>query len=62
MRSKARLDLLETQGALLLFGALPLSLVLTESWFWLSLAGVALMAAVYTTKGVRLLRAHRPMA
>ncbi|MFG3041518.1 hypothetical protein ACGFYZ_31910 [Streptomyces sp. NPDC048330] len=59
MRSKARLDLLETVGTLLLLGGLLLSVVLAEPWSWLSLAGLGLMAAVYAAKGVRLLRARR---
>ncbi|MEU6934454.1 hypothetical protein AB0A05_35635 [Streptomyces sp. NPDC046374] len=63
VRSKARFDLLETVGTLLLLGGLLLSLVVTESWFWLTLAGLALLAAVYAMKGVHLLRARRrPMA
>ncbi|MER5893308.1 hypothetical protein [Streptomyces sp. NPDC001876] len=59
VRSKARLDLLETVGSLLLFGGLLLSLLVAESWFWLTLVGFALMAVVYAVKGVHLLRARR---
>ncbi|MEU0276410.1 hypothetical protein [Streptomyces sp. NPDC006307] len=58
-RSKAHFDLLEIVGTLLLLGGLPLSLVVTESLFWLSLAGLALMTAVYVVKGVHLFRARR---
>ncbi|MFH8804614.1 hypothetical protein ACH4F6_34505 [Streptomyces sp. NPDC017936] len=61
-RVKARLDLLDVVGSLLLFGGLLLSLVVAEAWFWLTFAGFALMAAVYAVKGVHLLRARRPTA
>ncbi|MFF8837524.1 hypothetical protein [Streptomyces sp. NPDC015130] len=60
-RSEARLDLLETVGSLLLFGGLVLFLWVAESWVWISLAGFALMGAVYAVKGVRLLRARLPV-
>lgn len=59
VRFKARLDLLDAVGNLLLLGGLVLSLVVAESWFWLTFAGLALMAAVYAVKGVHLLRARR---
>jgi hypothetical protein len=59
VRSKARLDLMETVGSLLLFSGLLLSFVVAEYWFWLALAGFALMTAVYAVKGVHLLRARR---
>ncbi|MFJ2935381.1 hypothetical protein ACIO8G_21760 [Streptomyces sp. NPDC087219] len=64
VRSTARLDLLDTIGNLLIFGGLILSLVMSESWLWVGLAGFALVFAVYAVKGVRLLRArrHRPAA
>ncbi|MFE0452440.1 hypothetical protein ACFW2D_14305 [Streptomyces sp. NPDC058914] len=58
-RFKARLDLLDAVGNLLLLGGLLLSLLVAESWFWLAFAGFALMAAVYAVKGVYLLRARR---
>ncbi|MFF3320472.1 hypothetical protein ACFYV5_33935 [Streptomyces sp. NPDC003035] len=58
-RSKARLDLLDAVGNMLLLGGLTLGLVVAESWFWLSLAGFALVTAVYAVKGVHLLRARR---
>ncbi|WP_395358269.1 hypothetical protein ACHGLA_01050 [Streptomyces sp. YH02] len=58
VRSKARLDLLDTIGALLMFGSLMLSLV-TESWGWLGMTGFAVIVAVYAVKGVRLLRVRR---
>ncbi|MEU6977800.1 MULTISPECIES: hypothetical protein [unclassified Streptomyces] len=58
VRSKARLDLLETVGTLLLLGSLLLSLMVAESWSWLGLAGLVLMAGVYAVKGIRLLRAR----
>ncbi|MFD3582848.1 hypothetical protein [Streptomyces sp. NPDC058683] len=46
-------------GSLLLFGGMLLSLAVAESWFWLTFAGFALMAAVYAAKGVHWLRARR---
>jgi hypothetical protein len=63
VRFRARLDLLDVVGSLLLFGGVLLSLVVAESWFRLTFAGFALMAAVYAVKGVQRLRArHRPTA
>ncbi|WP_318212195.1 MULTISPECIES: hypothetical protein [unclassified Streptomyces] len=64
VRSKARLDLLDTVGALLMVSSLMLSLVVAESWVWLGLTGFAVIVAVYAVKGVRLLRTrrHRPTA
>lgn len=59
VRSKARLDLLDTISSLLLLSGLLLSLAVSESWFWLTLSGFALMTAVYAVKGVHLLRARR---
>ncbi|MFD9034540.1 hypothetical protein ACFVZW_25895 [Streptomyces sp. NPDC059567] len=59
VRSKARLELLESVGNLLLFGGMLLSLLVADSWFWVALTGFALMAAVYAVKGVHLLRARR---
>ncbi|MFB7373992.1 hypothetical protein ACFC0D_29540 [Streptomyces sp. NPDC056222] len=59
VRSKARLDLLETVGNVVLLAGLLLSLVVAESWFWLIFAGFALMGAAYAVKGVRRLRARR---
>ncbi|MFK0155168.1 hypothetical protein ACIQVL_07700 [Streptomyces sp. NPDC090499] len=59
VRSKARLDLMDVIGSLLLFGGLLLSLAVTDSWFWLALAGLALLTAVYATKGLHRLRARR---
>ncbi|MFF1721028.1 hypothetical protein [Streptomyces sviceus] len=59
LRSKARLDLLEVVGSLLLFGGSLLSLMVGESWFWLGLAGFPPLTAVYAVKGVRRLRARR---
>ena len=59
VRSEARLDLMEAIGSLLLFGGLLLSLAATESWIWLTFAGIALMAAFYAAKGIHWLRARR---
>ncbi|MEV5491795.1 hypothetical protein AB0L47_28100 [Streptomyces bobili] len=59
LRGKARLDLLDVVGSLLLFGGLMLSLLVAESWFWLALPGIALMTAAYAVKGVHRLRARR---
>lgn len=58
-RFGAGLDLLDVVASLMLFGGLLLSLVVRGSWFWLTLAGFALMSVVYATKGVRWLRARR---
>ncbi|MGF0173187.1 hypothetical protein ACQF36_22600 [Streptomyces sp. Marseille-Q5077] len=62
VRFKARLDLLDVVGSLLLFGGLLLSLVVAEPWFWLTFAGFALMSTVYAVKGVHWLRARLPTA
>lgn len=59
LRFKARLDLLEVVGSLLLFGGMLLSFMVGESWFWLGLAGFPLLTAVYAVKGVHWLRARR---
>ncbi|MFG2885441.1 hypothetical protein ACGFYV_24655 [Streptomyces sp. NPDC048297] len=59
VRFKARLDLMDGIGSLLLFGGLLLSLAAAESWIWLTFAGFALMAVVYAAKGVHWLRARR---
>ncbi|MFF9690602.1 hypothetical protein [Streptomyces sp. NPDC014623] len=59
VRAQARLDLLDTVASLLLIGGLLLHLAVREVWIWLSLVGFALMAAVYSVKGVHLLRARR---
>ncbi|MET7679520.1 hypothetical protein [Streptomyces sp. NPDC005423] len=59
VRSKARLDLLDAVGNLLFLGGLFLQLEVAESWFWLAVAGIALMAAVHTVKSVRRLRVRR---
>ncbi|WP_437017635.1 hypothetical protein [Streptomyces sp. enrichment culture] len=58
-RSEARLDLLETIGSLLLLGGPLLSPAAAESWFRLTFAGFALMAAVYAVKGLHRIRARR---
>ncbi|MFE5724763.1 hypothetical protein [Streptomyces erythrochromogenes] len=59
LRARARLEVVETAGTLLLMGGLALSLTVAESWFWLAATGFALMAAVYAIKGVHQLRARR---
>ncbi|ULR53991.1 hypothetical protein [Streptomyces deccanensis] len=59
MRFEARLDLLDVVSSALLLGGLLLSLAVAEFWFWLTIAGFALMAAVYAVKGVYRLRARR---
>ncbi|MFF7394806.1 hypothetical protein ACFZAE_41195 [Streptomyces scabiei] len=59
MRFEARLDLLDVVSSMLLLGGLLLSLAVAESWFWLTFAGFALMAAVYAVKGAHWLRARR---
>ncbi|WP_328481013.1 hypothetical protein OHS71_21575 [Streptomyces sp. NBC_00377] len=62
VRFKARLDLLDAVGGLLLFGGGLLGLVVAESWFWISVPGYVLMTAGYAMKGVQRLRARRPAA
>ncbi|WP_369223283.1 hypothetical protein AB5J52_20015 [Streptomyces sp. R39] len=59
VRSQARLDLMDVIGSLLLFGGLSLSLTGAESWFWLTFAGIALMAAFYAAQGIHWLRSRR---
>ncbi|WP_327408273.1 hypothetical protein OG458_07205 [Streptomyces sp. NBC_01281] len=59
VRSKARFDLTETIGSIMVFCGMPLSQRISGSWFWLALAGFALMGAGYTVKGLRLLRVRR---
>ncbi|MFF5976830.1 hypothetical protein ACFY7C_35540 [Streptomyces sp. NPDC012769] len=59
LRSKARFDLLEAVGSMLLFGGVLLSLFVAESFFWIVPAGFALVTAVHAVKGVRLMRARR---
>ncbi|MEU9087170.1 hypothetical protein [Streptomyces sp. NPDC048357] len=59
LRFKARLELLETVATLLFMGGLLLSLTVAKSWFWIATVGFTLMAATYTVKGVRRLRARR---
>ena len=59
VRAKARFDLVDTIGSMLLFCGMVLSLEVSESWFWLALAGFVLMGAGYAVKGVHLLRARR---
>lgn len=58
-RFKARLDLVDAVGSLLLFAGLLLTLVVAESWFWIAVPGFVLMTAVYAVKGVHRLRARR---
>ncbi|MEV7278478.1 hypothetical protein [Streptomyces sp. NPDC093111] len=57
--AKARLDLVDTLGGMLILAGLVLMLQVAESWLWLALAGFALMTVAMTGKGVRLLRARR---
>ncbi|MGW9441095.1 hypothetical protein [Streptomyces sp. NPDC055607] len=59
VRSKGRLDLLETIGCLLLFGGLMLSSAVAEPLIWLTPVGFVLMTAAYVVKGIRRLRTHR---
>ncbi|MFD3943134.1 hypothetical protein [Streptomyces sp. NPDC058579] len=59
VRSKARLDLVESVGNLLLFGGMMLALLVADRWLWLGLAGIVLMGAVFAVKGLHLLRARR---
>lgn len=59
VRAKARFDLVDSIGTILFLGGAYLSLEASESWFWLGLAGFALVGAGYAVKGVHLLRARR---
>ncbi|MFE9846968.1 hypothetical protein [Streptomyces goshikiensis] len=59
VRAKARFDLLDSIGSILFLAGAYLSLAASESWFWLGLAGFALVSAGYAVKGVHLLRARR---
>ncbi|MFD5251362.1 hypothetical protein ACFWM5_00765 [Streptomyces bobili] len=59
LRAKARLDLLDIVGSLLLFSGLMLGLLVAEPWFLLCLPGYALVSVFYGVKGVRRLRARR---
>ncbi|MFI8369970.1 hypothetical protein [Streptomyces sp. NPDC085466] len=59
LRSKARIDLLETAGSLVALTGLLLALGVAEFWSLLALVGFALMSAAYVTNGLRLLRARR---
>ncbi|MFI1441561.1 hypothetical protein [Streptomyces fructofermentans] len=59
VRAKARFDLLDSIGSIVLWSGAYLSLKAAESWFWLGLAGFAIVGAGYAVKGVHLLRARR---
>ncbi|MEU9246787.1 hypothetical protein [Streptomyces sp. NPDC048385] len=59
VRFKARLDLLEAVGSLLLFVGSLLGLVVAESWIWIAVPGFVLMSVGYAVKGVHRLRARR---
>ncbi|MFH9132552.1 hypothetical protein [Streptomyces sp. NPDC017524] len=59
VRSMARLELLDAVSTLMLVTGLVLSLAVAASWFWLLLAGFALMIVVYAVRGLELLRARR---
>ncbi|MFI8423498.1 hypothetical protein [Streptomyces sp. NPDC085479] len=59
LRSKARIDLLETAGSLVALTGFLLTFVVAEFWSVLALVGFALMSAAYVMKGLRLLRVHR---
>jgi hypothetical protein len=58
-RAKARIDLGDSLGSLLLVSGLMLTLLVATPWFWLTLAGLALLAVVYTVQGAHWLRARR---
>jgi hypothetical protein len=59
VRFEARLDLLDVVSSMLLLGGLLLSFAVAEFWFWLTIAGFALLAAVYAVKGAHRLGARR---
>ncbi|WP_326844172.1 hypothetical protein OHB33_37810 (plasmid) [Streptomyces sp. NBC_01558] len=58
-RSKARLDLLDTVGALLFFVGFALGQLIASPWLWLCIAGFLVTTSGYMVKGVRLRRARR---
>ncbi|MFH9799549.1 hypothetical protein [Streptomyces virginiae] len=62
LRSRARLEVLETVGTLVLMGGLVLSLTVAEAWFWIAATGVAIMVCVYAVKSARRLRTRRSTA
>ncbi|MDX5565628.1 hypothetical protein PYK79_23080 [Streptomyces sp. ID05-04B] len=62
VRFKARLDLLDAVGGLLLFGGSFLSFVVAGPWVWIVVPGWVLMSVGYAIKGVHRLRARRPAA
>ncbi|MEU2653824.1 hypothetical protein ABZ615_00710 [Streptomyces sp. NPDC007325] len=59
LRSKARIDLLETAGSLVALTGFLLTFVVAEFWSVLALVGFGLMSAAYVMKGLRLLRVRR---
>ncbi|MFE9848122.1 hypothetical protein ACFYPN_04790 [Streptomyces sp. NPDC005576] len=59
VRAKARVDLVDAAGSILLFCGLLLSQKVADSWLWLALVGFLLMGAGYAGKGVQMLRARR---
>ncbi|MEU1534926.1 hypothetical protein [Streptomyces fagopyri] len=59
VRTKARFDLTETIGSILLFCGMLLYQRVSHLSFWPALAGFILMSAGYAVKGLRRLRDHR---
>ncbi|MEU8793492.1 hypothetical protein [Streptomyces sp. NPDC048643] len=59
VRSEARLDLLDTVGALLFFVGFALGRLVASFWLWLCVAGFLITTTGYMVKGVRLRRARR---
>ncbi|MFG2434612.1 hypothetical protein [Streptomyces sp. NPDC048508] len=58
VRSKARLDLLDTVGALLFFVGFALGRLVASSWLWFCVAGFLISTTGYMVKGMRLRRAR----
>ncbi|MFF3838544.1 hypothetical protein [Streptomyces sp. NPDC001930] len=59
LRSKARFELVDAIGGLVFSIGLLLTAAVADSLFWLSLVGIAVVAAGYAMKGAHLLRTRR---
>lgn len=58
-RTKARFDLLESAGNVMLFASVLLSFVVESHWVWLTFAGAGLVIGVNVVKGFHWLRGRR---
>ncbi|WP_420031398.1 hypothetical protein ACN2WE_00290 [Streptomyces sp. cg28] len=57
-RRKARLELLDVGGSLVVLGGLVLSDVFATAWIWVTFLGAAVMAVIFAVWGIRGLRAR----